>query len=124
MKSGGEFFDFAHLHGDEFAAQHNSEEAVRFFVSRLMGEVARYPVEAFDDEVGDYVPVPVAFRFGLGEWTYKAADQDLNERKAAEPKPVDPTSFDFGDNAENDAGAGPEGTGSTTSLRSGGCSRG
>lgn len=47
---GGERVDFAHLHGDEFAAQHSNPAVLQAFVDRLsaMSENVRWKVRALD----------------------------------------------------------------------------
>jgi GGDEF domain-containing protein len=52
-KIGGESFDFAHLHGDEYAAQHNDPKALQGFLDRLaaVSDNVRLKVRGLDGTV-------------------------------------------------------------------------
>lgn len=79
----GHEFDFAHLHGDEYAAQHDDLEALKGLVDLLNAE-AHNVVLPFREKDGSITPVHLGFRYGLGERSYEAADADLNRRKRSE----------------------------------------
>jgi GGDEF domain-containing protein len=83
---GGEKFDFAHLHGDEYAAQSDDLEALEAFVEELRAVLTEHPVQYQESETGKLTPVPVTFHDGFGERSLESADRDLNRRKAARKK--------------------------------------
>lgn len=81
---GGSSFDFAHLSGDEYAAQHNDAGALESWVARLSKEAQTY---IYIDGVGpDGNPLRyqgAEFRHGIGKGL-ESADRDLNAKKRAE----------------------------------------
>lgn len=86
---GGEGFDFAHLHGDEYAAQADDRDVLEAFVDQLEAVLASNPVmyeerEVLDEKTGQpkLTPLAIGFHHGYGERSLKAADADLNERKS------------------------------------------
>lgn len=85
---GGQFFDFAHLHGDEFALQADNLEDAEIFLKLIYSKAAENPIEATDPSTGNKVYIRLQFRHGVGEGSYEAADKDLNQRKKLEPKDV------------------------------------
>jgi GGDEF domain-containing protein len=78
---GGIEFDFAHLHGDEYAAQADDPKALEAFVAELEAVLDRNPVQYEERETGGLTPVKVEFHYGFGERSLEAADADLNARK-------------------------------------------
>jgi GGDEF domain-containing protein len=90
---GGEQYDFAHLHGDEYAAQSDDPKALEAFVAELEAALAENPVmfeetEVIDEQTGKpkLTPVKVEFHYGYGERNLEAADRDLNDRKSRSKK--------------------------------------
>lgn len=81
---GGSSFDFAHLHGDEYAAQGDDPAKLAQFIASLEERAAAHPLVAEHPESGERVKLKVSFRYGLGEQSYEAADRDLNARKQAD----------------------------------------
>lgn len=81
---GGQFFDFSHLHGDEFAFQSDNIEDVEIFLKLLYSKAAENPIEAIDPATGKTVYIRLQFRHGVGEGSYEAADKDFNRRKKLE----------------------------------------
>lgn len=79
---GGQEFDFAHLHGDEFAAQHDNKVELEAFIARLAAYLKAYPPQVDPLGLDSWQPLAVEFHHGTGAWSYDAADRNLNERKA------------------------------------------
>jgi GGDEF domain-containing protein len=116
MKVGGNLFDFSHLHGDEYAAQHNNPEAAEAFVKHLKAGLAAEPVEYVERETGEVAYNHLHFWYGIGERSYENADHDLNERKRqakASGEYTDPLEFPPRDapGAVDDVGGGRSGSG-------------
>lgn len=101
---GGSSFDFAHLHGDEYAAQHSDPAVLEGFVAKLREKLQ--DVGAPAEIKGEPVVLGVDFRHGIGEWTYESADRDLNARKQRETAAQDLPSRAGGDEPQ---ARGPEG---------------
>jgi GGDEF domain-containing protein len=128
-KIGGDGFDFAHLHGDEYAAQHGDPVQMERFLVKLEKALQAAPLEFWEPEEKEWRPKTVEFRFGLGEWTYENADKDLNARKEREklggPSQTGPEAWPFesaveleGDGSprpEDNAGTGRQGDQGDTS---------
>lgn len=79
----GADFDFAHLHGDEYAAQHDDLGALEGFID-LLREATDHLVRVSVAEGDQRLKYrSEGFWHGLGERSYEAADADLNKRKRA-----------------------------------------
>lgn len=78
----GSDFDFSHLSGDEYAAQHDSKEALAEWVAKL--EKALQDVGIPATYRGEEIEVTPQFRSGIGAKTYGEADRVLNAAKRAE----------------------------------------
>lgn len=86
VKAGAEGVDMAHLSGDEYAIQANSEAELDDFLDRLDAALRKNNVHV---KLGDRTfPVKVRFRDGIGE-SYGLADRDLNEQKLRETAGAD-----------------------------------
>lgn len=79
---GASDFDFAHLSGDEYAAQADSPAEMQAFLAELAARAQDVGAPVVLTS-GETVTVPVLFRHGVGA-TYGEADRDLNARKRAE----------------------------------------
>lgn len=79
-EAGGESFDFAHLQGDEFAAQHDDLTRLQGFVDDVRELLERNPLQF--EKAGSLTTVPIAFHDGFGA-DLKAADTELNAGKKA-----------------------------------------
>jgi GGDEF domain-containing protein len=85
----GSDFDFAHLSGDEYAAQHDSQEKLQAWLDRIEHELTKVGVPhtvTFAD--GEKITERIAprFRSGIGEKTYGNADRVLNAAKLEEKR--------------------------------------
>lgn len=103
----GSDFDFAHLSGDEYAAQHDDPAKLQAWLDAVRDELTKRTVKhevRFADGTKETNPVHAKFRSGIGEKTYGAGDRALNRAKleekrrsesgvrgAAEGERVDPT---------------------------------
>ncbi len=78
---GGSAVAFARLSGDEFAAKHDSKQALLQFTADLVAELnsAQLDFKILNDS---FVITPEV-RWGIGEKTYEAADLNLGKRKLA-----------------------------------------
>lgn len=81
LSEGGLRVEFAHLSGDEYAAQAETPEALEEFIERLEERLEGEPLEWKEPETGDLHYHAVQFRHGLGP-DYESADRDLNRRKS------------------------------------------
>jgi hypothetical protein len=81
---GGPAFDFAHLHGDEFAAQSDNADELEVFLRLLDLRLDRDPILVDDPESGAESELRVHFRYGIGERNLESADHDLNRKRAEE----------------------------------------
>lgn len=85
----GSDFDFAHLSGDEYAAQHDDPKKLQAWLDRVEHELTKraVPHEAvFPDGSIETSPVDARFRAGIGEKTYGNADRVLNASKLEEKR--------------------------------------
>lgn len=80
---GGSSFDFTHLHGDEYAAQHNDPLVLSDFLARLKKRGENVGFEAITPD-GEEITTPLEFRQGIGKGSYEAADRELNAGKQRE----------------------------------------
>lgn len=88
----GSDFDFAHLSGDEFAAQHDSQEKLQAWIDAMEEALTKTAVPyTITEPDGDTITekAPALFRAGIGEKTYGAADRVLNASKLKEKRGVD-----------------------------------
>lgn len=94
-------FDFAHLSGDEYAAQHDDPVKLKAWLDHVRAELTKVHLKiedvGKDGAVVGIIKVKPEFRGEVGEKTYGAADRALN---AAKLKAKQRTA------AGNDAGAG------------------
>lgn len=84
----GSDFDFAHLSGDEFAAQHDDPEKLKAWLARVEVELTKVGVPhtmTFGD-VEKVKRISPEFRSGIGEKTYGNADRVLNASKLEEKR--------------------------------------
>lgn len=79
---GGSSFDFARLHGDEYAAQFNTKPELEAFLASFRQKLQNVSVRV-TSKTGDVVALPIDFRFDTGE-SYEAADRKLSEAKDRE----------------------------------------
>lgn len=77
-------FDFAHLSGDEFAAQHDDPVKLKAWLDHVEAELEKEGIPVMLDGVEDRISPE--FRDGIGEKTYGAADRALNRAKAEEKR--------------------------------------
>lgn len=85
----GSDFDFAHLSGDEFAAQADSADQLQGWLDNLTSRLGNVGVEApkqAPDGTIKRVRISPQFRSGIGEKTYGAADRVLNAAKRLEQR--------------------------------------
>lgn len=80
---GGSAFDFAHLSGDEYAAQANDSAELEAFLADLKATLQDVSAEHTLPN-GERVGLNASFRHGIGEGSYGAADRVLNEAKRRE----------------------------------------
>lgn len=85
----GSDFDFAHLSGDEYAAQHDSQEKLQAWLDRVEVELTKrsvpYTITGPDGQTRTE-PVAARFRAGIGEKSYGNADRVLNAAKLEEKR--------------------------------------
>lgn len=119
MHLGGYGFDFAHLHGDEYALQHNDANLLELFLLELKSDLDASPLEVApgDERV-------VEFRYGIGERTLEAADRDLNERKRLEAKRASNVPAVDGGRSESPRPVGDNGAGERSVRQSAGAEEG
>lgn len=87
MEIGGSRFDFTHMHGDEFAAQHDDLEALEGFADLLKARLSANPIALpADPETGDLQKHVIQLHHGFGDASLEAADHDLNRRKEQRAK--------------------------------------
>lgn len=82
LEVGGEALDFAHLSGDEYAVQADSQEEVQAFLDKLE-KYLNDNVRIVAEHNGERLEVIPAFRKGIGT-SYGEADKALNTAKRAE----------------------------------------
>lgn len=99
----GSDFDFAHLSGDEFAAQHDDPVKLQAWLDRIKVELTKRAVPV--TQFGTTKRIHAAFRSGIGEKTYGNADRALNAAKLDEKRRA--SEAGVGSTAgRSDAGAG------------------
>lgn len=86
----GSDFDFAHLSGDEYAAQHDDPVKLQAWLDRVEVELTKRAVQVegknpATGEVG-VTRINPEFRSGIGEKTYGNADRALNRAKLDEKR--------------------------------------
>ena len=99
-------FDFAHLSGDEYAAQSDNPEKLASWLAHVRAELEknRLPVTLTTPDGAIEKRIRVEFRSGVGEKTYGAADRALNRAKAEEKRTAEASRNAGGDHAR--AGGG------------------
>lgn len=80
----GSDFDFAHLSGDEYAAQHDSQEKLQAWLDAVRSELTKVGVPLTISGVERKIAPEI--RAGIGEKTYGAADRSLNALKLEEKR--------------------------------------
>jgi len=84
----GSDFDFAHLSGDEYAAQHDDPAKLQAWLDAVRAELTKVgvPVKGINPKTGEpeLLRISPAFRAGIGEKTYGAGDRALNRAKLEE----------------------------------------
>jgi GGDEF domain-containing protein len=89
---GGSSFDFAHLSGDEYAAQADDPEQLQRYLDRLRGKAQthiRFEIEKPNGTSEEVIGAD--FRSGIARGSYGAADRALNEAKLREQAGAAPT---------------------------------
>lgn len=114
---GGSSFDFAHLHGDEFAAQADDPAALRRFIDTVHEKAKDVGLKVTWPE-GPPDLFHLEFRHGIGRGSYEAADQELNRRKKLEPGSGDGAGG--GPEARTDRSGRAPGEGETSGAAEGG----
>ncbi len=82
-------FDFAHLSGDEYAAQHDDPVKLQAWLDHVRAELVKDRIPVTIEEEGVATKVIAAraeFRSGIGEKTYGNADRALNAGKVEEKR--------------------------------------
>lgn len=101
----GSDFDFAHLSGDEYAAQANSEAELRAFLADLRAELQDVGIDVVLPD-GTRETLHAQFRGEVAAGSYGAADRALNAAKRKEAQDPRGPGESAGGRAEADRGPG------------------